>query len=370
MDSGNELRTASLVLAKQASGMTTIRDVASRAGVSVATVSHVVNSSRTVSPDTKERVIAAIAELRYQPHGVARSLRRSKTGTIGVIISDITNPFFADLVRGIEHAIQILDSQINYILSNTDEDSHKERLYLDVLLEKRVDGLIIAPAGGNQSYLTDIVSRRIPMVFVDRMLPRVEADAVVVDNLAATRRILDHLIGLGRRRIALLKATLHANSIDERVAGYRHSLVENGLDWDPALVFDSPSNIAAAYSAGCKILTAEPRPDAVFCTNNFMTLGMIRAVHALGLRCPEDIAIAGFDDFPWADSFSPQLTTIAQPSFAMGEEAVRLLIDRMNKRRTGPAIKVILGAELIVRESCGAKLQSSVLDEMEPTTPS
>jgi LacI family transcriptional regulator len=336
--------------------MTTIRDVAARAGVSVATVSHVVNESRTVSPDTKERVLAAVAELRYRPHGVARSLRRSKTGTIGVIISDITNPFFADLVRGIEHAIQLRDAQINYILSNTDEDSHKERLSLDVLLEKRVDGLIIAPAGGNQSYLADIAARRIPMVFVDRMLPRVEADAVLVNNLAATIRIVEHLIGLGHRRIGLLKATLHANSIDERVAGYRQALAENGLEFDPALVYESPSTIADACAAGLRLLSATPRPEAVFCTNNFMTLGLIRAVHEKGLRCPEDLAIAGFDDFPWADSFNPQLTTIAQPSFSMGEEAVRLLIDRMSKRRTGPAMRVVLGADLIVRESCGARL--------------
>lgn len=336
--------------------MTTIRDVASRAGVSVATVSHVVNESRTVSPDTKERVLAAIAELRYRPHGVARSLRRSKTGTIGVIISDITNPFFADLVRGIEHAIQVLDSRINYILSNTDEDSHKERLALDVLLEKRVDGLVIAPAGGNQSYLAD-AARRIPMVFVDRMLPRVEADAVLVNNLGATRRILDHLIGLGHRRIALLKATLHANSIEERVTAYRQALAENGLEFDPALVYESPSTIADACAVGSRILAGAPRPDAVFCTNNFMTLGMIRAVHEKGLRCPEDIAIAGFDDFPWADSFNPQLTTIAQPGFSMGEEAIRLLIDRMSKKRTGPAIRVVLEADLIIRESCGAKLR-------------
>lgn len=340
----------------RAGGMTTIRDVAQRAGVSVATVSHVVNESRIVSPDTKERVLAAIAELRYRPHGVARSLRRSKTGTIGVIISDITNPFFADLVRGIEHAIQVLDSRINYILSNTDEDGHKERLALDVLLEKRVDGLVIAPAGGNQSYLADMAARRIPMVFVDRVLPRVEADAVIVNNIAPTLRILDHVIGLGHRRIALLKATLHANSIEERVQGYRQALAENGLEFDPALVHESASTIADAFAAGSRILGTVPRPDAVFCTNNFMTLGMMRAVHALGLRCPQDIAIAGFDDFPWADSFNPQLTTIAQPSYSMGEEAIRLLIERMSKRRTGPAIRVTLGAELVVRESCGEKL--------------
>lgn len=339
--------------------MATIRDVASRAGVSVATVSHVINESRFVAPGTKERVRAAIAALNYSRDGIARSLRRNKTGTVGVIISDITNPFFSDLVRGIESGIQSIDPELNIILSNTDEDPDKERLYIDMFMERRVDGIILAPAGGNETYLADMVGRRFPLVFVDRVLPPVDADAVLVDNLTAARGVVDHLLSCGHRRIAVLKATLQANSIRERVAGYRQALLQAGVPFDAELVVESVSDIQAAFQAGQRLLRQPKRLDAVFCTNNFMTLGMMRAVNAHGLRCPEDIAIAGFDDFPWADSFHPRLTAVAQPSFAMGEEAVRLLVDRMSKRRVGRGVKLMLETELAIRDSCGSGLLRS-----------
>jgi LacI family transcriptional regulator len=344
--------------------MATIRDVASRAGVSVATVSHVINDSRFVAPETKERVLAAISDLSYSRHGIARSLRRSKTGTLGVIIADITNPFFSDLVRGIESGIHDIDPELNIILSNTDEDIAKERLYFDILMQKRVDGIILAPAGGNEAYLADVVSRQFPLVFVDRVLPPVDADAVLVDNLAAAKHVVDHLLSCGHRRIAVLKATLHANSIDERIAGYRQALLQAGIPFDADLVVESLSDIEAAHQAGLRLLRETDHPDAVFCTNNFMTLGMMRAIHSQELRCPGDIAVAGFDDFPWADSFHPQLTAVSQPAFAMGKEAIRLLVDRMSKRRIGRGIKVILGTEFIIRESCGSRLLHSA-NELE-----
>ena len=335
--------------------MATIHDVAARARVSVATVSHVINASRNVTSETRDRVLAAIADLRYRRDGVARSLRRSKTGTIGVVVADIASPFFAELVRGIECAIQTIDPALNYILSNTDEDAGRERKYIDVLLEKRIDGLILTPAGGNEAYLSDLVARPFPLVFADRALPGVDADTVAVDNLGASREIMRHLLGLGHRRIALLQARLHVTSINDRLTGYREALHEAGLPFDLGLVIESGSEIAAAIEAGREILAIDPLPDAVYCTNDFMTLGMMRAIHAAGLNCPRDIAVAAFDDFPWADSFRPQLTAMAQPAFAMGEDAVRLLIDRMSKRRTGPGVRLTLSTELLVRESCGAR---------------
>ena len=208
--------------------MATIHDVAARAGVSVATVSHVVNASRNVRTETRERVLAAITELRYRRDGVARSLRRSKTGTIGVIVADISSSFFAELVRGIESAIQTIDPPFNYILSNTDEDAGRERKYIDVLLEKRIDGLILTPAGGNEAYLSDLVSRPFPLVFADRAVPGVDADTVTVDNVSASREIMRHLLNLGHRRIALLKARLPVAPINDRLTGYREALHEAG----------------------------------------------------------------------------------------------------------------------------------------------
>jgi LacI family transcriptional regulator len=334
--------------------MATIHDVAARAGVSVATVSHVINASRNVKTETRDRVLAAIADLHYRRDGVARSLRRNKTGTIGVVVADIASSFFAELVRGIESAIQTIDPAFNYILSNTDEDAARERKCIDVLLEKRIDGLILTPAGGNEAYLSDLISRPFPLVFADRAVSGVDADTVAVDNVSASRDIVRHLLDLGHRRIALLKARLPVSSINDRMTGYREALHEAGLPFVPGLVIESGSEVAAAVEAGRVILAIDPLPDAVYCTNDFMTLGMMRAIHDARLNCPRDIAVAAFDDFIWANSFRPQLTAIAQPAFAMGEHAVRLLIDRMGEHRTGHGVHLTLSTEMLVRESCGA----------------
>ena len=334
--------------------MATIRDVAEHAQVSVATVSHVMNESRFVSPETKERVQAAILALNYRRDGIARSLRRNRTGTIGVIISDISNPFFSGLVKGIEATVNAQAERLNMILCNTDEDAAKEGHYLDMLLEKRVDGIIMAPAGGgNEEALRNLVETGFPLVFVDRSLPTVGADTVMVDNLAASEALMRHLIDRGHRRIAVLQATLHADSIAQRITGYRLALEAGGIGFDPGLLVASASDIDAAERAGQALLDQGPRFDAVFCTNNFMTLGLMRALNARGLRTPQDLAIAGFDDFEWADSFRPRITAVAQPSREMGLIAAKLLLARIDKTQTGPAVERCLRAELIIRESSG-----------------
>lgn len=333
--------------------MATIRDVADHAGVSVATVSHVINESRFVRPETKARVRAAIEALDYQLDGIARSLRRSRTGTIGVVISDITNPFFADLVKGIEETAHNLADKINLFLCNTEEDIERERAYLDVLQEKRVDGLIIAPAGGNEAYLKRLVDKQFPLVFVDRRLPGVEADTILVDNIEATVKIVTMLAERGHKRIAVIRAELTANSIYERMKGYRKALDAAGLPHEPSLEFTAASNINSAFLAARELLSVKPLPDAVFCTNNFMTLGMMRALNQAGLTCPDDIAIAGFDDFPWADAFRPRLAAVAQPAFEMGQKAAILLEERLSKKRTGQAVHITLPVEIRMRESMG-----------------
>ncbi len=335
--------------------MANIHDVARRAGVSVATVSHVINESRFVSAPTRKKVLAAVAELNYRRDGIARSLRRAKTGTIGVLISDITNPFFSDLVRGIEDAIYDRKDGHNFILCNTEEDDAKELLYLNVLLEKRVDGMIIAPAGGSGAELKAIIASGVPMVFVDRAIAGVDADSVGVNNREAAREAVAHMIRLGHRSIAVMRAQLRADTIEDRVAGYRDALAEAGLAIDPSLSPVSVSTIAAAQQVGRDLLAGAGRPDAVFCTNNFMTLGLMQAVTEAGLDCPRDIAVVGFDDFPWSTAFRPRLTAVAQPSYQIGVEAVGLLFDRILGRRQGAPVRLTLKASLIVRDSCGDK---------------
>lgn len=333
--------------------MPTILDVAKMAGVSSATVSHVINNSRFVAPDTRNKVVDAISKLGYRRDGIARSLRRSQTGTIGLMISDITNPFFPDVVRGVEDTVYSHDQNHNLILCNTEESSDKERLYLDVLLEKRIDGIVMAPAGGNRDYLSALLADGVPIVFVDRRLEGLAVDAVVVDNDAAARRIVSHLVSLGHRRIAIVMAELRSSAIMERMDGYRAALDAAGLPFNPDYVFTSASSIEEACTAGLQLLDTHPRPTAVFATNNFMTIGIMQALTQRGLQCPADLAVVGFDDFPWASAFRPRLTTVAQPGYDLGRIATELLFQRVTKQLTGPPIIRVLHTTLHLRESSG-----------------
>lgn len=335
--------------------MATIHDVAREAGVSSATVSHVINNSRAVSAGTREKVMRAIEALRYRRDGIARSLRRNSTGTIGLIVSDISNPFFADLVRGLEDAVYAHGEHGNLVLCNTDENVEKERRYLDVLIEKRIAGLVMVPAGGNESYLNELLAGGLPIVFADRWLDAVNADAVVVNNRAASREIVGILCGNGYRRIAVLKAQLRANAIEDRVLGYADALKAARIARRPEYVMTSRSTVEDAARAGLHLLNLPTPPAAVFCTNNFMTLGLMHALAECGLRCPEDMAVVGFDDFPWAASFQPRLTVVAQPGYALGQTAASLLFDRMRKGFGGPPERRVLPTTILVRDSCGSR---------------
>lgn len=336
--------------------MPTILDVAKKAGVSSATVSHVINNSRFVAPETREKVLGAISSLGYRRDAIARSLRRSTTGTIGLMISDISNPFFPDVVRGVEDTVYSHGQDFNLILCNTEENSAKERLYLDVLLEKRVDGIVMAPAGGNDEYLRGLLADEVPIVFLDRWIAGIDADAVVVDNVDASRRIITHLIGLGHRRIAIMMARLDSSAIRERMEGYRDALETAGISFTPDYVVESASDIDAARAAGLRLLDTDPRPTAVFGTNNFVTIGMMHALAQRGLECPTDMAVVGFDDFPWTSAFHPRLTTVAQPGYELGRTATELLFQRIANKRVGPPVKTVLTTTLMIRESCGSML--------------
>ena len=336
--------------------MPTIHDVAKKAGVSSATVSHVINNSRSVAPATRERVLNAINSLGYRRDGIARSLRRSQTGTIGLMISDLSNPFFPDVIRGVEDMVYGYGQNYNVILCNTEENEEKERLYLDVLLEKRVDGIVMAPAGGNHAYLRDLTASGFPIVFVDRWLPGINVDAVVVDNDDAAYRIVTHLIGLGHRRIAIMVAQLGSSAITERIEGYCAALATAALPFNPDYVFRSASSIDDGCAAGLRLLDTVPRPTATFGTNNFVTIGMMNALAQRGLRCPEDLAVVGFDDFPWASAFHPRLTTVAQPGYELGHTAADLLLQRIANKHIGPPVKKILSTTLMIRESCGSTM--------------
>lgn len=331
--------------------MVTIRDVAVRAQVSVATVSAVLNDNKYVSPALAERVRESITTLRYRPNGLARSLKQQRAHILGLILSDITNPFFTTLVRAVEDTAR--GAGYTLLLGNTDEDVAKEEAYVELLHSRQVDGLILVASAGEHAYLPDLLAAGLPVVCVDRSLASLGADSVLTDNVAGAYQAVSHLIALGHRRIGIVTGLAGVTSTYQRLDGYRQALVEHGIAWDAALVREGNSRLDGGTTRATDLLALPERPTALFVTNNLMTIGAMRAIEDAGLHCPEDVALIGFDDFEWASVFRPRLTTVRQPVYEIGKVAARMLIQRIERKRTGEAAEILLPPTLIVRESCG-----------------
>jgi LacI family transcriptional regulator len=329
----------------------TMVDVAKAAGVSIATVSAAVNGSAPVSAELKGRIEKAIRRVGYKANPFARSLKTGTTSTIGLMVADITNPFFTTVV----HAIQDIAHRESYsvMLCSSDEDPAKEQTHLRLLSDRRVDGLIVASAGETPELRALVEDRRTPVVLIDRQLPGLETDAVVVDNVQATRDAVGHLIAVGHRRIGLITGRRSLSTGRERYQGYRQALAEAGVRHDAELVVSANFGDAGGYRAATKLLSLAKRPTAIFASNNLSGLGLVRAIHDAGLRFPDDVAVACFDDFEWAEVFQPRLTTIAQPMQAIGQQAMLLLLERLRDpvARALPPRLVRLKAELRVRDS-------------------
>lgn len=328
--------------------MSTIREVAKRAGVSYATVSHVINDTRFVSQETRDRVLAAINELSYRPNALARSLRRGKTNTIGLILPDSANPFFAEIGHSIEDAAFNLGYSV--ILCNTERDTHREQLYVDVLSKKQVDGIIFVATGEQVDSLNFLLSQDVPVVLIDRDLPNSEVDAVLTDNQQGGYLAARHLIELGHRRIACIAGPSHITPSAERIIGYRRALEEAGLPYDETLVMSGDYHPESGRQVTSTLLSLNDPPTAIFALNDLMALGALRAACQAGCCIPDDLAVIGFDNIDLTSFTNPPLTTIAQPKAEIGSQAVNFLAERI-KDKTCPPRRVILPTELIVRES-------------------
>jgi len=332
----------------------TIRDVAERAGVSVTTVSHVINDTRFVSEELRGRVLRAIEELNYQPSGVARSLRRKRTHTIGMIIPDNTNPFFAEVARGIEDAS--FELGYNVILCNSDGDLEKEMDYLGLLIEKRVDGLVFVSAGSNQATIEMLSTQEVPVVIVDRDISELAMDSVLTDNRRGGYQATHYLLTLGHRRIACITGPSQLTPSAERVTGYRNALEEAGVAVDDLLILAGDFQSQSGHEAMRSLLTLSSPPTAVFVCNDLMAIGALCAAHEAGLRVPQQLSIVGFDDIALASFTTPRLTTVAQPKYEMGLLAAEMLAERIKHKDLSPRRR-FLDVELIIRDSCAA-LQS------------
>jgi DNA-binding LacI/PurR family transcriptional regulator len=333
----------------------TIKDVADFAHVSNATVSRVLNNNPQVDEALRARVLEAIHALGYQPNRDARRLRARSSNVIGLVISDIQNPYFISVIRGVEDAAY--SNQMNVVLCNSDEDLSKQGMYLRVMEAERVAGLIIVPCDSelNQD-IRQLQKTGIPIILLDRALANAQMDAVVVDNVRGAYEAVSHLVDLGYRRIAMIGGSPSVMTGQDRLKGYRQALAEAGIDIENALVKSGDFKMESGYRLARAMMTVSNPPEAIFVANNLMTLGALRALRELHIRVPEDVALVGFDDMPWSGDLYSPLTAVSQPTYELGQEAVHLLRRRL-ATPDAPFRTTALQTRLIVRESCGARLQ-------------
>ena len=335
--------------------MATIRDVAKQAGVAPITVSRVVNNSGYVSEKTRARVEAAITDLGYVPNVLARSLRSRRTDTLALILSDISNPFWTTVARGVEDAAS--DAGFNVILCNTDESEVEQDKYLRVLLQKQVDGVLLVPARSTLEPIQFVQSQDTPVVVLDRLIPNAQADTVRCDSEGGGYQLTRLLLSLGHRRIAVLSGPQGVSTAEDRVAGYQRALTEAGVDIDPVLIYYGQFSLESGYAMTQQMLAVTPRPSGLFAGNNFIAIGALRALRDAGLQVPEDLALVGFDDLPADLVVDPFLTVAAQPAYEMGQRATELLLARLSGEASEAYQEIVLPTEIIVRLSSGQAVE-------------
>lgn len=332
--------------------MATLRDVANRAGVSIGSVSAVINRTAPVSTALRQRVMEAIEELGYAPDGVARSLKTGRTRTIGLIIPDITNPLFAALASAIERACDAAGYAL--VLCATADDPEKELRHLQLMRTQRADGLILVLSGvepGDAGAIRRLVT--VPAVLVDRTLQGLaDFDSVTLDNRAAARMAMEYLIRSGHRRIGIVTGRPGISISTDRLEGYREALAEAGIGFTEDLAACGDFRIDTAIEATVALLHRRPRPTAIFSTSNLTTIGVMRAIAEQGFRCPQDISVAAIDDFEWATAFSPRLTAVVQPVQAIGARAVDCLLARLGGTPPAEPAHHVFAPQLVVRDSC------------------
>ena len=328
--------------------MATIREVAERAGVAPITVSRVINCSGCVNEETRRRVEQAIEELDYVPNVLARGLRSKRTHTLGLLVTDITNPFWTTVARGVEDAA--MQKGYSVFLCNTDEDVRKQRQYLRALLSHQVEGAIIAPASSDGAALRPLQRACLPFVVVDRRVANVHADLVLGDSVGGSRLLVEHLLARGHRRIAHLGGPPGISTADDRERGYRDALQAAGVAVAEGLVLRGDYKQESGYQQMRTLLSRPELPTAVLAANNVLAVGALLALREGGLRVPEDMAVVCFDDLPQASLIDPSLTVAAQPAYDFGATAVQLLLERLANPRHAPQT-VVLPVRLTIRRS-------------------
>jgi LacI family transcriptional regulator len=330
--------------------MPTIKDVAEKAGVSIATVSHIINGTRYVSEELTVKVRAIIEALEYEPHAVARSLRGQKTHMIGLILPDNTNPFFAEVARGVEDTC--FNAGYSVILCNSDNNIEKEVSYLRLLENKGIDGIAFVSIGQDHEAVEMLAKQKHPHVLIDRFIPDFNIDSVLVDNRGGARLAIESLVKLGHKRIGFISGPADLISSQERERGFRETMDSSNLIIQQSDVSEGDFGLRSGETAGQALLDRRKHPTAIFVANDMMAIGVLNTARRLGLNVPEDLSIIGFDDISLAACTAPGLTTVAQPKYRMGQRTAEILLNRIRKPQS-PIISESLTTHLVERESHG-----------------
>lgn len=307
--------------------MATIHDVAKRAEVSPITVSRVINEIGHVKDETRVRVLQAIEELNYVPNQQARSLRSRRTYTLALLITDFTNPFWTTVARGVED--KATENNFSVILCNTDEDVTKEQRYVKILLEKRVDGVVAAPASSKGAHFAQLRAQHVPYVLIDRRLDQLDTDVVLCENQETSRELIASLLADGHRRIAIITGPEHISTADERLKGYRQALEQAGVSLDPALIRRGPFTQQTGQDSTRELLALPNPPTAIFACNNFIAFGTLITLNEQGIQMPEQMKLVAFDEIPLLSVVAPSLTVAVQPAYQMGAIATELVIKQI-----------------------------------------
>lgn len=329
----------------------TLKDIARLAGVSVSTVSRVLNNKATeyrISADTEEEILQAAQKLKYRPNQIARGLRLKKSNTLGVLAPDVSNPFFAYIIKRVQNIAHSLGYSI--VVCNTDENLDQEIEHVNVLYRNRVDGLIAMPVGQDYRHFQEWVDKGRPVVLLDRCFEGIETNKVLVDNYSGARDAVEHLIGFGHERIAFIQGLPGTYTNTERLRGYRAALAAHDILIDEELIVGGDFREENGYLEAKLLLMMGHAPTAIFATSDLITLGALKAIYEEGLSIPEDISLVMFDDFDFAPYLKCPVTAVRQPKELMGEMAVKLLVDELKGESKGGK-RVVLKTTLVVRDS-------------------
>ena len=329
--------------------MTTMKDVAEYASVSIATVSRVINKTGYVSPDLEERVNEAMRTLNYQPSALARSLRRQETLTIGVLVPMLDHPFFSALAFAAEKAL--FEHDYRTLICSAEEDSEKEYAYVDMLIQQRVDGVILVPTGHSADNLHRLLERDVPVVLVDRDLNVSHVDRILTSNYNGAYEAMCYLLDLGHRKVGIIAGPKYSEAMAMRIEGVKKALEDYDVELSPELmVIGEHHQFEIGYETAIKMLQQEDRPTAIFALTDVMAIGVLHAAAKLNLHLPNDLSVMGYDNIPLANYSIPSLTTVAQPIYDMGAAAADILLRRL-KNHDLPFETIQLDTRLMVRNS-------------------